>query len=329
MNDEAIAAEIIEDEPQQNGGELVQIRSSVPAPVAAPIAWNRDQLELMKRTVAVGTTNDEFKLFIYQCERTGLDPIARQLYCIKRGGKMGIQTSIDGFRLIAERSGHYAGQIGPFWCGDDGQWVDVWLKSTPPAAAKVGVLRDDFKEPLWSVARWSDYGVATSNALWKTMGPHLLAKVAEALSLRRGFPQELSGLYSSDEMDQTDSKTDTGRVGRSGNGPAESEPSIGQSTEQHASQADRSVRPSDAPVSGSSPVITVNKITERPKYRNKRCAFIEDATGARWTFNGNTVCAMADESLNTGRPMKLTAVKTADYKGKPIHNVSAAEWVSE
>jgi phage recombination protein Bet len=163
-------------------------------------AFDAEQIGLIKRMIAPNASTDELALFVKVCERTGLDPFARQIYCIHRGGKMGIQTSIDGFRLIAERSGRYAGQLGPFWCGTDGQWRDVWFDSKPPAAAKVAVLRSDFKEPLWAVATWAAY--AQGGPMWQKMGPTMLAKCAESLALRRGFPQELSGLYTSEEMDQ-------------------------------------------------------------------------------------------------------------------------------
>jgi phage recombination protein Bet len=138
--------------------------------------------------------------FLLHARRTGLDPIARQIYCIERGGKWGTQVSIDGARLVAERTREYRGQTPTQWTSDGVTWVDVWLDAAPPRAARVGVYREGFKEPLVAVATMDAYNAGGN--MWRKMPALMLGKCAEMLALRKAFPQDLSGLYSTEEMDQ-------------------------------------------------------------------------------------------------------------------------------
>jgi phage recombination protein Bet len=180
--------------------------------------WDREQIELIKNQIAVGCSDQELELFGQVCQRTGLDPFTRQIYAITREAwnpvtrqkepKMTIQVSIDGARLQAARSGLYGGSR-TWWCGPDGQWVDVWLQPGCPAAAKVEVWRIGAIEPFAAVARFESYKQTKGNGgelnnIWAKMPDLMIAKVAESLALRKAFPAELSGIYTVDEMGQAD-----------------------------------------------------------------------------------------------------------------------------
>lgn len=171
--------------------------------------------DTVRNTLCRGASDAVLTLFAEVCRQTGLNPFARQIYLMERrvkhpDGSWGVtyqpQTSIDGFRVVAHRTKQYAGQLGPYWCGSDGKWVDVWLHVQPPAAAKVAVLRHDFSEPLVAIAKYEEYVQTTRdghpNSMWAKMPANQLAKCAESLALRKAFPQDLSGLYTAEEMGQ-------------------------------------------------------------------------------------------------------------------------------
>ena len=161
--------------------------------------WTPEQTQLISTTIAPGCSADELRLFAYACQRTGLDPFSKQIYAIKRGGKMTIQAGIDGLRSIAERTGQLDGSE-THWCGEDGVWADVWLSSKPPAAAKTIIHRKGASHPFVGVARFADYNAG--QGLWSKMPAAMIAKCSEALALRKAFPADLSGVYSTDEMEQ-------------------------------------------------------------------------------------------------------------------------------
>jgi phage recombination protein Bet len=160
------------------------------------LTLSSEQINLIKSQIAQGATDDELKFFLYQCERTGLDPLTRQIYFIKRGGRMTVQTSIDGFRVIAERSKMYAGQDEPVFKYDQSgeilsctTTVYKWGPNGQryPAGVGVAFYKEYYPNPM---------------GLQKTLKHTMISKVSEALALRKAFPVDLSGLYTTEEMAQ-------------------------------------------------------------------------------------------------------------------------------
>lgn len=162
------------------------------------IEFDSNQVALIKKQITPNASDTELQLFLYQAQRTGLDPLTRQIYCIHRGGKMTIQTSIDGFRVIAERSGDYGGQDEPVFTEENGKLI----------CCKITVyrFRGDIRYPAAvGVSYMSEYNAG--GPMWTKMPHTMLSKCAEAVALRKAYPQDLSGLYTMEEMDQAEPKT--------------------------------------------------------------------------------------------------------------------------
>ncbi len=158
----------------------------------APLV-NADQLDLVKKTVANGATDAELKLFLYDCQRRGIHPLDKLLHFTKRGGRYTPVTSIDFMRAQAAASGEMAGSDDAVFEVDDSGLI--------AATVVVYRLTQGQRFGYAASARWSEY--CPDNApMWKRMPHTMLGKCAEALALRKAFPQQLAGLYSREEMDQ-------------------------------------------------------------------------------------------------------------------------------
>lgn len=190
-------------EMQKGGSTALTIRDD-------QTTFTQDQATALQHLGVEKATRADVDIFFHQCKRTGLDPFAKQIYMIERQGKQTIQTGIDGFRLIADRTiratGGALGYEDTQWCDEDGNWRDVWIGKQPPAAARVTVIRNGQRFP--AIALYDEYVGRKRNGdvvqMWKSRPAGQLAKCAEALALRRAFPQDLSGLYTADEMQQAE-----------------------------------------------------------------------------------------------------------------------------
>jgi phage recombination protein Bet len=171
-------------------------------------------LHTVRSVLAPDLTDEELRLFAMVATRSGLDPFARQVYAVKRQGRVTFQTGIDGYRSIAARTGLYDGQDEPEYgpacgCGDK-------RSVGHPEFATVRAYRKGVGRPIAATAFWHEYRPepgpsGRGDAMWQKMPRVMLAKVAEALALRKAFPYDPENrigigadVYTGDEMAQAD-----------------------------------------------------------------------------------------------------------------------------
>lgn len=164
------------------------------------VTITQDQVALIKNTVATGATDDELKLFFFECRRRGVHPLDRLIHFVKRGGKATFQCGIDFMRSQAEASGQYRGQedveYGPK-VGNYPEWAKATVRRVDPNTGDIYTIS--------ATAYWDEFFPGEDMGfMWKKMPRVMLGKVAESQALRKAFPLNFNGLYTFEEMQQAD-----------------------------------------------------------------------------------------------------------------------------
>lgn len=201
----------------------------------APIhtmSWTSRQLDTIKRTVAADTNESEFDLFVEYAKVKKLDPFSKQVIAVvfskddPKKRRMSIIVTQDGQRILASRCRDYRP------AEDEPNFIiDPALKSpvNPLGIEKATVTL--FKQdnagvwhPVKGWAYWSEYaptreewamdqesgkrkptGKITLDASgnWAKMPRVMLAKCANMVALRAGWPETFDGVYSEEEMERS------------------------------------------------------------------------------------------------------------------------------
>jgi recombination protein RecT len=72
-------------------------------------SFTQSELDTLKHTIAAGTSNEQFALFVQTCVNSGLNPFLNQVYCIVYGGKMSIQVAVEGVLALARKQPGFKG----------------------------------------------------------------------------------------------------------------------------------------------------------------------------------------------------------------------------
>jgi phage recombination protein Bet len=177
------------------------------------IKITRGQIELIKRTIFIGATDDEMRLFFYECRRRGVHPMDRLIYPVSRKDKEGnrhvtFQMGIDYLRAAGEETGRYVGQK-PIQYGELIKQATDEGEITVPEWAEATILRKDPESgevaDIPHQVKWREYYPGQKlGHMWRKMPHNQLAKCAEAGALRKAFPRKLGGLYINEEMEQAE-----------------------------------------------------------------------------------------------------------------------------
>lgn len=206
------AQELPAEQPRKNAA-LARIES-LPAPTMehfSKAGYDQMRMVMIWQQTARDLDLPEFLYYMERCVVTGLDPLRKQIYAIKRkdqrsptGYTVAHQVGIDGFRAIAQKTGAYAGSDPPEFT--EPMTAPGGKKGHEVCRVTVYRIVQGVRVPFTGECRFSEYypGDGAIGAMWQKYPHNQHAKCTEAQALRKGFPVELGEFEMAGEIGSTD-----------------------------------------------------------------------------------------------------------------------------
>lgn len=178
------------------------------------ITFTQEHLELIKKTcVPAKANNEHVDLFIYVCQKYGLDPLTKEIVLdIRENTKTGekkavIITTRDGYLKAAIQDPAYNGVNGGVIRENDAFEVDpitgILKHSFGVKRGKIvaawAVAKAKNRDPIICTADYSEYYAANSKSyVWQNYPSAMIQKVAEIMAMKRQF--NITGLVGEEEI---------------------------------------------------------------------------------------------------------------------------------
>lgn len=179
------------------------------------LEWNPNEKEvaIVRNSICVGANTTQLAYFLNVAKTSALNPIKKQICMLITKKKVNGQyqevvhayTTLDGYRVIAHRSGRLDGIYGLQWGDENGHWYDnLPADAGVPFAARAHVAVKGCSHPFVIPIYWEEFGKdAAAKGEWSTwakMPRHMLMKTAQIHALRLAFPDDIQGLETEEEL---------------------------------------------------------------------------------------------------------------------------------
>jgi len=187
------------------------------------VSISKNVLKVLKDTLYPGSSDEEAQMIIEYCTERKVDPMLKPVHLVPmyvstgkkdhnkkdiKGMRSVVMPGIGLYRIIAERSGCYAGLSDPVFGEDISETVGA-MKITYPKWCKITVkkiLNNGSIAEFSATEYWKENYASkskddsTPNAMWSKRIYAQLAKCAEAQALRKAFPDSIGNEHTYEEI---------------------------------------------------------------------------------------------------------------------------------